>query len=142
MIERRLLQAAVVIACIVPVSAGLAGVVWGVDFLTRGWPGRDLDSHLRYLSGILLAIGIAFLTCVPHVERHRVRFGLLGSLVIAGGLARLLGLVLAGPAGMARFALVMELIITPLLVLWQRRVARLSDQRAASIPGPASAVGR
>jgi hypothetical protein len=114
-----------VIACIVPVSAGLAGAIWGVNFLTRGWPGRDLDSHLRYLSGLLFGIGIAFLTCVPHIERYQARFGLLGALVFMGGVARLLGVIFVGPAGMAPFALMMELIVTPLLVLWQRRVSRL-----------------
>lgn len=124
MIERRLLQTAIVLACLVPLAAGTAGVVWGTDFITRGWPGADLDSHLRYLSGILLAIGVAFLTCVPAIERRGERFALLSALVMTGGLARLAGLWLAGPAGTARFTLTMELIVVPLLLLWQRRVAR------------------
>lgn len=141
MIERRLLQAAIVGACIVPLAAGAAGAVWGVDFITRGWPGRDLDSHLRYLSGILFAIGIAFLTCVPAIERRGDRFRLLAALVVTGGLARLAGVVFTGPAGMSRFALTMELGVVPLLTLWQWRVARLY-RRAASSPAPASTVGR
>jgi hypothetical protein len=125
--ERRLLQIAIAVACLVPLAAGGAGVVLGPDFL-RGVGAEvpaDLDSHFRYLSGIFLGVGIAFVTCVPGIERKGARFRLLGGFVIMGGLARLISVAVVGwPGGGHLFGLVMELGFVPLLILWQARVAR------------------
>lgn len=126
-VERRLLQAVVALACLVPLLAGGAGVLVGPAFLAGVDPpvAADLDSHFRYVSGIFLGVGMAFVTCVPAIERKGPRFRLLGALVVAGGLARFLSLVEIGAPGAAHcLALVMELGVVPLLMLWQARVAR------------------
>lgn len=139
--ERRLLQAAVALACLVPLSAGSAGVLRGAAFVYRGAATADLDSHFRYLSGIFLAVGIAFSTCLPAIERKGARFRMLGAFVVAGGLARLLSLAEVGaPSFGHRFGLVMELGVVPLLLLWQARVAQ--RYRAPSMPEPVATVGR
>jgi hypothetical protein len=125
-VERRLLQAAVAIACLVPLTAGGAGVVEGPAML-RGVDAApvDLDSHFRYLSGILLGIGIGFACCIPSIERRTLPFRTLGGLAVVGGFARLLSAVEAGTPGAGHvFGLVMELGTVPLLMLWQGRVAR------------------
>jgi hypothetical protein len=84
----------------------------------------DLDSHFRYLSGLLFAIGIAFASCIPGIERKTARFRLLALIVFVGGLGRLLGLASSGVPGPGHvFGLVMELGTVPLLALWQARVA-------------------
>ncbi len=64
--ERRLLQAVVALLCLVPLSAGLAGVLVGPAMVGEG-PGTppDLDSHYRYLSGIFLGVGLLFACTVP-----------------------------------------------------------------------------
>jgi hypothetical protein len=131
--ERRCLQIMVALASLVPISAGFAGAVLGISF--TNWlddtasSGGALDSHVRYLSGLLFGIGIAFLTAVPDIETHSRRFALLTLIVFAGGLARLAGVIVSGPPhrGML-FALVMELVVTPLLWAWQQRVARGGEQ--------------
>ncbi|MBZ8133980.1 DUF4345 domain-containing protein [Afifella sp. IM 167] len=126
--SRRLLQVVVSILSLIPLSAGAAGVVFGPAFLQvePRWP-ADLDSHLRFLSGVFFAVGLAFLSCVPAIETKTARFRLLSGFVLAGGLARLLSLVLAGtPSAGHVGGLVMELGIVPCLVLWQGRVARQS----------------
>ena len=93
--------------------------------LDVGWD-AGADSHFRYLSGLLLGIGLAFWSCIPRLPHHAARFQLLTFLVLIGGLARLLGLALHGwPGTPMAAALVMELAVTPLLCLWQRRIARL-----------------
>ncbi len=129
--ERRLLQGAIALACLVPLSAGLAGVVDGPAML-RGVgvaSAPDLDSHMRYLSGLLLGIGIGFIACVPHIESRGALFRALGLIVVIGGLGRAVSLVEAGVPGLEhRLALLMELGATPLLVLWQARIARRSDR--------------
>ncbi len=128
--ERRLLQAAVALGCVVPLLAGAVGTIQGPAFLSGvglGVP-ADLDSHFRYLSGLLFAIGIAFATCIPGIERKTARFRLLALLVFVGGLGRLLGLAMSGMPGTGLvFGLAMELVAVPLLVLWQVRVAAVGE---------------
>lgn len=125
MLGIRALQAAVAIGGCVPVAAGLGGALQGGRLLAETWPGADLDSHVRYLSGLLLGIGLAYWAMIPRIERHRVLFGALSAIVVLGGLARLLGLLLVEerPGEAMQLALVMELVVTPLLALWQRRIA-------------------
>jgi hypothetical protein len=124
--EKRLLQIVVAIACLVPLSTGGRSVLFGPGFL-RGVTAVpvDLDSHFRYVSGIFLALGIAFATCVPGIERKGARFRLLGMMVVAGGLARLWSLATVGvPSQGHVFGLAMELGVVPLLMAWQWRVER------------------
>lgn len=123
--ERRLLQIAVALACTVPLTMGGLSVFRGVAII-KGVPVQpDLDSHFRYLSGIFLAVGIAFATCIPAIERKSARFRLLGAMVVAGGLARLLSWAELGTPGLGhRLGLAMELGVVPLLLIWQGRVAR------------------
>lgn len=134
----RALQGAVSLAGLVPVSAGVAGVILGLG-LADSPPGGigmagaatavagapALDSHVRYLSGLLLAIGVAFWSLVPGIEARGPAFRMLTAIVVAGGLARLFGLLAIGVPPPAMLAgLAMELVVTPLLCLWQAAVAR------------------
>ena len=132
--ERRLLQAAIVLACVVPLSAGLAGILEGAAMLRGVVPGpsADLDSHMRYLSGLLFGIGIGFLACVPRIEARSALFRALGLIVVVGGLSRAVSLAELGTPGLEhQLALVMELGAAPLLVLWQMRIARLAGSDGA-----------
>ena len=124
-ISRLLLQITIAILAFVPVTAGLSGVFAGMGLTDETLFDTALDSHLRYLSGILLAIGLMFWTSIPAIETKSARFQLLTALVFIGGLARLGGVIIHGmpPDGMM-FGLFMELIVTPLLCLWQNSVAR------------------
>lgn len=128
--EWRALQLAIALAGLVPVSAGLAGVMLGPDMVgALALPPAPrtvaLDSHVRYLSGLLLGIGLAFWSFIPTIERRTTEARLLTAIVFLGGLARLYGVVVAGwPSGPMTFGLAMELIVTPLICLWQARVAR------------------
>ena len=120
------MQVTVAIACFVPISAGLLGIAQGAGML--GFGGNvTLDSHARYLSGLLLGVGFGFLSVIPNIENQGSRAALLTSIVGIGGLARLYGVFVQGwPAPSMRFALAMELVVVPLLWLWQKRIARLS----------------
>ncbi|HEV7369423.1 DUF4345 domain-containing protein [Arenibaculum sp.] len=123
-VERRVLQAVVSVLCIVPIGAGAAGVVLGPGLVGTDAPDADLDSHFRYLSGLLLAIGLTFLSTVPEIERRTRRFRLAAALVFCGGLARGLSLLASGEPTLPHLVgLGLELIATPLLVLWQARLA-------------------
>ena len=126
--ERRLLQAAILLACLVPLYAGGGGVLAGPAMLAGIGPGEaspDLDSHFRYLSGLLLGLGFGFLFCVPAIERRTLLFRTLGLIAVLGGLARGYSALQTGLPGPGHiFGLVMELGTVPLLLLWQARLAR------------------
>ncbi|MEO7692169.1 MAG: DUF4345 domain-containing protein [Sphingomonas sp.] len=130
-IEKRLLQAIIAAACLVPLITGGWSILQGPGFL--GHPPVipvDLDSHFRYISGIFFAVGIAFASCVPRIEIKGSRFRLLGALVIMGGLSRIVSLIAVGvPSKGHLFAFVMELGVVPLLMLWQAAFAKRWRQR-------------
>ena len=124
--ERRIFQFVVAVACCVPLFVGGTSVLGGPAVLGGVDPPvpRDLDSHFRYVSGIFLALGLAFAATIPRIERAGPRFRLLGLMVIAGGLARGWSWVEVGAPGLGhRLGLAMELGVVPLLMLWQARVA-------------------
>ena len=128
-----MLQVVVAIACLVPLITGGQSILKGPGFL--GHPPvipTDLDSHFRYISGIFFAVGVAFATCVPGIETKGPRFRLLGALVIAGGLSRLVSLVEVGvPSNGHLFGLAMELGVVPLLLIWQAAFARRWKNRTS-----------
>jgi hypothetical protein len=122
--EKRLLQAAVALGSLVPICAGAAGVILGPAMVDVGTVPPGADSHYRYLSGLLLGIGIAFATTVPEIEWRSARFRLLTTIVMTGGAGRLVSLLARGvPDKPMLAALVMELVVTPALAVWQMGVA-------------------
>jgi Domain of unknown function (DUF4345) len=122
-IERRLLQGVIAVACLVPLTAGSKGVFRGAAYIDKAIVTPDLDSHFRYLSGIFLMMGIAFVSTIPRIEQ---KGRLLGAMVVLGGLSRALSWMEVGaPGGGNRFGLAMELGVVPALMLWQARVARI-----------------
>lgn len=124
-VERRLLQAGVALACDVPICGGMLGIIGGAGMIGHGGD-VTLDSHVRYLSGLLFGLGLCFFVhpsgnrksnrAVHGTECHRR-----GRRVVAGlwsggrWLARGLDGVCAGDGG-----------VVPLLFLWQRRIAHRS----------------
>ena len=128
--ERRYLQWTVFAGALIPVSAGLFGVLFG-PALTGDQVSVSADSHFRYLSGLLLAIGLLFWSTTPAIEEKTKRFRLLALIVVIGGLARLLGLLLTGvPSLYMLGGLAIELVVTPVVALWQTRVANAYAETA------------
>jgi hypothetical protein len=117
--QRNALRFCVGLAAIVPVAGGLSGAI-----LSLGGVSAWSADHYRYLSGLLLAIGLGFWSTIPNIERHAPRFRLLTGIVVIGGLCRLLGVALGDPLTPAvAAALAMELVATPLLCVWQGQVS-------------------
>ena len=130
-IEKRLLQAIVAVACLVPLITGGWSILRGPGFL--GHPPLipvDLDSHFRYISGILFAVGVAFASCIPRIEIKGARVRLLGALAIMGGLSRMVSLIAVGtPSRGHLLAFAMELGVVPLLLLLQEMFEKRWRQR-------------
>jgi Domain of unknown function (DUF4345) len=124
--ERRVLQLTVAVLALVPVLAGAIGIVCGLTVFGAGVVGSTSgESQGRYLSGLALAVGLAFWVTVPRIESQGAQFRLLTGLVLVGGLGRLYALWLFGlpPIGMLA-GLVLELIVTPALAIWRERLER------------------
>ncbi len=139
--ERRLLQAMIAVLAFLPVVAGLSGVALGPAMVEATGGGVSADSHLRYLSGLLLAIGLCFWRTIPVIERAGSTVRLLTFLVFIGGLARLASLIALGPPALPMLGgLIMELVVTPLICLWQMHLARRYHSIAIAglptTPGP------
>ncbi|ESY94082.1 DUF4345 domain-containing protein [Mesorhizobium australicum] len=118
------LQVVVGVLAATPVLVGVEGIVSGPEFLhvAAPWP-VDLDSHFRFLSGFFLAIGLAWYSCIPSIETKTERFRLLAACTFAGGLARLVSLLLVGAPSLGHVAgLCIELLAVPALVWWQGHV--------------------
>ena len=121
--ERRLLQQSVGFLAVVPVATGLYGVLFG-QALTGDAVSVSAESHFRFLSGLLLAIGLCFWSTIPGIEDKTGRFRLLSLLIVIGGLGRLIGLMLTGIPSLSMLAgLVLEHVAVPVLALWQTRIA-------------------
>ena len=125
------MQGAILLAGCVPVFGGAAGAALGERAFGL-FTGAGTDSHVRYLSGLLLAIGLTYWACVPTIERRGEIVRALSLIVFIGGLARLGGVFAAGDPGAMRWALLMELGVAPLIGLWQGRVARGLDDSLRS----------
>jgi hypothetical protein len=124
--ERSALQAAVAAASAVPIGSGLAGMIQGAAMMVEsGAIAPDLDGQFRYLSGLLLALGLVFAATVPRIERHSRLFLVLTAAVALGGVARLAGMLVDGhPSPLMGGALAMELVVTPALAAWVWRIGR------------------
>ena len=124
-----MLTFAIRLACAVPILAGAAGAILGVATLGEAG-GPATGSHLRYLSGLLLGMGLVAFWCAGDLRRRGAVFSALCGIFVLGGLARALGLLVEGvPPWPHLVALGMELGTVPALWLLarpyaQRRVVR------------------
>lgn len=123
-----LLQIAIILFGCVPVLAGGAGAVFGADIFGFAPSEEVINSHFRYLSGLLLGIGLTFWWMVPDIEDKGDLFRALTVIVFLGGLVRLIAAIIYGSwvPGVI-FALIMELIITPALCFGQMYVSKHSQ---------------
>jgi hypothetical protein len=123
-LEHRFLQIALAVVSLIPLSAGLSGIWQGPEFY-HVTVSTSADSHMRYLSGLLFGIGILVWWIIPRVEKPSEAFGALTAIVFVGGLSRLWSRIHVGGAdGAMTAALFVELLLTPALYLWHRRIMR------------------
>jgi hypothetical protein len=128
--ERKLLQIAVALAGFAAIGFGLAGVMFGARFLGLS-DDVVIDSSVRFLKGMTLAIGIVYLSAIPDIERHGERISLVTFILVLGAVPRLMVVIGHGvPTIGILISLGGELIVAPLLWLWQRHVARVAQRGA------------
>jgi hypothetical protein len=128
-VERRLLQ--VINAALAVATVALGGVQLLTGSASPLYAGHDLppsvvlDSNLRFFGGLVLGIGLVLLLITPRIERYSLLFAVFWGCAFVGGVGRGLSWLVAGPPSAALQAFtVIELLGAPLLIVWQRRVAR------------------
>jgi hypothetical protein len=134
--SRRLLQIAVSISALQAVLGGGFNLVVGVAALSYFAPSplpvdtsdpvwSSVDYMYRALAGIWLSLGLMFAYMVPAIEKHGAWFFLACLGIFGMGIGRLASSMVFVPAPANSFeAMIAEFVIPPLLILWQRRVAR------------------
>ena len=128
---------------VVLILAGLVIIFTGVNtafggMLTLGWQGQTTffevtdqhsylvqDSHIRFLGGLWMGMGLLFIFAARNLERHQnvLKFALV--LIFLGGLARFSQMQLDITFGKEIVgSLVAELVGMPLLYFWLSRTLK------------------
>ena len=135
-LSRRGLQIAVALAAADALGGGTLSLVRGVAGLSVFTPAplpidpgdpawAAADYMFRALAGIWFVLGLMLAYVVPSIERRTAWFRFLQLAVFAMGVGRALSAAAIPLApGSSLGAMIGELALPPLLVLWQRRVAR------------------
>jgi hypothetical protein len=128
--ERKLLQLAFACAGLALVGFGVAGVIFGANFMDLTG-NVVMDSYIRFLKGMLLGIGLIYWSSIPDIERHGERISLVTFILVLGAVPRLMAVIGHGvPTIGILIGLGGELIAAPLLWLWQRHIASVAQRRA------------
>ena len=125
---RRALQITLGVLAGIPFASGLAGVLAGPAALPadRSTVGPNLDNEYRYAHAFWFAAAPMLWSTLPRVEQDAPLLRAVCGGVALGGLARVLSWRVAGrPHPVFVVSTAVELAV-PVLLLWQRRVARLT----------------
>jgi uncharacterized protein DUF4345 len=133
---------------VVLVLAGASILITGINVAfggirTLGWQGERMffevtnqtaflaqDSHVRFLGGLWLGVGLFFILASTNLAKYRDALSIVLALIFLGGLARLTQMHLEttlGPSILGSF--IAELVGMPVLYFWLSKAAP-RDQRA------------
>lgn len=122
---KRGLQIALAILSFIPLTFGVLGLVYGVGRFIAPEPATaSLDSQYRFLSAVYLGVGLLIWRIIPSIEKHGWIVSTVVAAIFAGGLSRLYSAHLYGAAPPAMIAATVLELGSPLLILWQRAVAK------------------
>jgi len=126
MSSKLLLQIILGVMALIPLTRGLPGALRGLPETlskTDGFP--QLDSDARFWATIWTTMGCSCYLMIPHIESHSLMFRTLMAAIFLGGISRLLSLRKYRYAVQIWLVvpLIAELIIAPLLAIWQIRIS-------------------
>jgi hypothetical protein len=144
----RVLRAALAIAGCAIIYLGLDIALGGIR--TLGWQGSTdfltvtdetafavHDSHVRFIGGVWLAVGLLMVAGAFALERLRDVLIALTAMIFVGGLARLAGWDVATlTSGAVAPSLVLELVFFPLLGFWIAKAVPAPNARDGTFPRP------
>ncbi len=126
-VSRRNLQVATALLGVIPVVTGVLTMMGLHDpiYAGAGLPAHALlDSNLRFLGGLWLVLGLSLYSMIPRIEKETLLFRTLWLMIFAGGIGRLLSMVVIGapPWPFIGFT-VLEIAGAPLFIAWQATLA-------------------
>lgn len=126
---RRGLQIVLGTLSLIPFASGAAGVLLG----PRALPGvdapvpTDVDSEYRYTHAMWFTAAPILWRALPRIEEETATVRAVSAAVFLGGVARLVSWrVMGRPHPVLVGATALELAGIPVLLAWQRQVARLA----------------
>ncbi len=129
--ERRALQSVLAVLSLIPLLGlcliWLAGPRYFLGDSGVAIPSM-FDNQLHYLAGVYFGtVTLTLWWAIPRIEARFEAVAIAATGVFLGGIGRLVSIASVGmPADSSMVAgLVLELVVAPFLVLWQRRVARI-----------------
>jgi hypothetical protein len=131
--ERRALQTVLAVLSSIPLLGLWIAWIRGPGFfVAEGDPGvpHALDNQFRYLAGVYAgAVTGSLWWAIPRIEVRTAAVRIAAGAVFLGGLGRCISMAAIGHPGDPTMVagVVLELGAVPLLVLWQRRIARASS---------------
>jgi hypothetical protein len=129
---KRSLQAVLTLGGVVGVATGIFGIATGAE----GMPGDNaagasVESELRFLYVFWIAYGLALIRVAPRAVTETWAVRALALILFVAGLARAVAWLDVGrPDGLFVALMVVELVLPPLLVVWQARLAAAGSRTA------------
>ena len=119
------LRRALRVLAAVPVLTGLASVLFGSEIVRgHGDSNAAVESELRFYAVFWIGFGIYLSSLAPRIEARGRELRAAAAVLFAGGVARLIGMAVDGrPPADYVVLTVIELVLPPVLVAWQARVA-------------------
>ena len=119
---KRALQIVTAILALVPIVTGLIGMSGVSDplYAALKLPANPVfDSNLRFFAGVWFGLGVALFWLIPKIDQQTVLFRTLWGMVFAGGIGRLLSMLLVGspPAPFIGFT-ILEIVGASIFIWW------------------------
>ena len=124
--SKKALQAVIGILAVAPLVSGLIGLS-GIrnPLFTEALPADlVLDSNLRFLNAMSVAVAVSFYCVIPVIEKETFAFRVVCGAVWLGGIGRLISIYDLGvpPLFIIGF-LALELLSPILIIYWQKQIA-------------------
>ena len=125
--SRKALQTVIAVSAAAPLLSGLVGLsgIYNPLFLQKLPDNTLLDTNLRFLNAMSVAVGLAFYFIIPVIEKETFACRALCATIIFGGIGRLISIFNLGkPPGIVLVFMAVELSVPVLIIFWQKRLAR------------------
>ncbi|MCF2446699.1 DUF4345 domain-containing protein [Dyadobacter sp. CY345] len=125
--SKKLLQVMMCLLALAPLLTGILGLSGIYNPIYPGLSYSEnvlLDSNLRFLNGVSIALGISVFAVIPNIEKKTFSYRLIWGMIFLGGLSRLLSVWSLGlpPFPMPIFMAIEILVPIPFLY-WQNQIA-------------------